>query len=126
MYNSYCSLARALRAPWPRVLPPAHRSRPRAPCGDGRSPASVMPPRPQDLWSALEHPPRNCHVSIVRAERSDRWGGAEAERLKGLGGRALVLERAGHWVHVDNPAGLAHILVRGMVEWGSANAGRGS
>lgn len=51
---------------------------------------------------------------LLVAERSDRWSGSMRERAAHLPTRGAVrlheLHDSGHWVHVDNPAGLLEIL----------------
>ncbi|KAG8501153.1 hypothetical protein CXB51_003232 [Gossypium anomalum] len=71
-------------------------------------------------WSLLEHPPKGLEISIVRAEKSDRWDAdviTQLERLAspegdGSAGKISVhvLPGSGHWVHVDNPKGLLEIM----------------
>jgi len=67
-----------------------------------------------DLWPFVESiAPRvdNLSLHFVRAGRSVmRWGGDDAERLAAAGAEVLVLEKAGHWVHADDPAGLAGLM----------------
>lgn len=50
---------------------------------------------------------------LLRAGASDRWEGRDADGFARLhpAGRAVVLPDAGHWVHVDQPAQLAELLV---------------
>ncbi|KAE9459012.1 hypothetical protein C3L33_09077, partial [Rhododendron williamsianum] len=72
--------------------------------------------RETDYWPLLEHPPKGMDVSIVRAEKSDRWDTDVIQRLESLANRRVdesegkfslhVLPNSGHWVHVDNPKGL--------------------
>lgn len=76
--------------------------------------------RETDYWPLLEHPPKEMEVSIVRAEKSDRWDTDVIQRLESLANRRAdesegkfsvhVLPNSGHWVHVDNPKGLLEIL----------------
>ncbi|CAH9127771.1 unnamed protein product [Cuscuta epithymum] len=73
-----------------------------------------------DYWPLLEHPPKGTEISIVRAEKSDRWEEEVINRLESLASRNTnegegrfsyhVLPDSGHWVHVDNPQGLLHIV----------------
>ena len=67
-----------------------------------------------DFWpwlASLRGPPT---VDVVRAQNSDRWTRADRTRLATLAaeGRLRVheLADAGHWLHVDNPAGLLSLL----------------
>ena len=68
----------------------------------------------QDLHPYLENPPNRPRIHIVRAAKSDRWSEAELERLAhaAADGRILdhLLPDAGHWLHIDNPAGLLRIM----------------
>lgn len=68
----------------------------------------------QDLWPFVLNPPPGLDVHLVRAVNSDRWSPAEIARSEnlGLGGHLHLLEDAGHWLHVDNPHGLARLLAR--------------
>ncbi|VFQ68799.1 unnamed protein product [Cuscuta campestris] len=73
-----------------------------------------------DYWPLLEHPPKCTEISIVRAEKSDRWEPEVIDRLQSLASRKAnegegkfsyhVLPDSGHWVHVDNPNGLLQIV----------------
>ncbi len=49
-------------------------------------------------------------VQLVRAGRSDRWTAEEVNRLT-----PQLLSNAGHWVHVDDPAGLLALLTEHWV-----------
>jgi len=67
--------------------------------------------RREDLWPFLEAVPVGLDVHFVRAGRSSRWTDAVVERLTGLERvQVHTLEDAGHWVHVDDPEGLADVL----------------
>nr|GMC88909.1 protein ABHD11 [Ipomoea batatas] len=76
--------------------------------------------RETDYWPLLEHPPKGTEISIVRAEKSDRWEPEVIERLESLGSRKSneaegkfsyhILPNSGHWVHVENPKGLLQIV----------------
>ena len=48
-------------------------------------------------------------TTLVRAGRSERWDDEDLSRFQAHP-RRHVLEDAGHWVHVDDPAGLAALL----------------
>lgn len=72
-----------------------------------------------DAWPWLGSPVRRARVDVVRAERSDRWGEGELARFARVEGdpslaplHLHVLPDAGHWLHVDNPAGLHALLMR--------------
>ena len=55
-------------------------------------------------------------IHLVRAANSDRWTDDIKEKLKEQQNSKIhVLPNAGHWLHVDNPQGLIHILQRYLV-----------
>ncbi|KAH9307701.1 hypothetical protein KI387_035612, partial [Taxus chinensis] len=76
--------------------------------------------REKSYWSLLQHPPRGLDISIVRAEKSDRWHPSVLSQLESIAnkeenadtGRVFfhVLKNAGHWLHIDNPKGLIDIM----------------
>lgn len=39
-----------------------------------------------------------------------RWGGPDEEQIKACGHDVHLLQKAGHWVHTDNPRGLLEIM----------------
>ena len=60
----------------------------------------------------LEAPPQGLDLNFIRAERSTfRWAGNEQVRIISEGSRVHLLRKAGHWVHSDNPSGLADIMI---------------
>jgi esterase len=61
-----------------------------------------------DFWPWLAQ--TELEVHLVRAARSDRWSAQDLAQLASLGPRAHVVENAGHWLHVDNPAGTFALL----------------
>ena len=64
-----------------------------------------------DCWPAIEAPVSNMFV--VKAARSTRWKPECLERLNRAPQdrvKFLELEKAGHWVHADNPNGLLEML----------------
>lgn len=67
-----------------------------------------------DAWDVLESPPNHLDIHAVRGGQSDRIDDASLARLErlGEGGRVHLhtLADAGHWIHVDDPAGLATLL----------------
>ena len=63
----------------------------------------------RDAWSVVENPPEGVAVHLVRGERSDRWSPEALSRLANTR-HGHVLPDAGHWLHVDNPAGLLDLL----------------
>ncbi len=60
--------------------------------------------RDLDLWGYVEASP--IEIRILRAGRSDRWSAQDAARATD------VLPNAGHWVHVEDPEGLAALLTQ--------------
>ena len=67
------------------------------------------------LWHALEEKDHDTvHVHIVKAEKSADWKPDAIQRIETLKqDKKLsyhVLEKAGHWLHSDNPIGLINIL----------------
>lgn len=60
-----------------------------------------------DLWPVLEAPPEGAHATLVIGGRSDTLNEDDRERAKrasrATGGKLHVeiIEKAGHWVHVD-------------------------
>jgi esterase len=63
----------------------------------------------RDDWALLESPPEGLQVAVILGGRSRTVEGADRARLVRLAKegklRLTVLEAAGHWVHVDDPAG---------------------
>ncbi|KAH7287397.1 hypothetical protein KP509_32G054200 [Ceratopteris richardii] len=84
--------------------------------------------RQTNYWPFLESPPKGMDIGIVRAERSDRWYPALLSKLEHLANTRKiphsdkgtvsyhVLEKAGHWLHVDNPKGLIEILAPSLIK----------
>lgn len=71
-----------------------------------------------DFWPKLEAlggAASRQSFHLVVAENSDRWSGTMRQRARALPKtQQLVLHEladSGHWVHVDNPEGLAEILL---------------
>jgi esterase len=57
-----------------------------------------------------------CPITLVRASET-QWPEVDNARLIALSDRAphfhyAILEESGHWVHVDNPEGLRHLLTQ--------------
>lgn len=61
-----------------------------------------------------------CQVGVLRGERSDVFGQAEADVLQGLVPRAQILTvvGAGHAVHRDNPRGFLDAIHHMLDGWG--------
>ena len=78
-----------------------------------------------DAWDVVRCPPAGTELHIVRAADSNRWGGGAAEELAREAASASAesaaaqcgtaagheLPDAGHWLHVDNPTGLANLML---------------
>jgi pimeloyl-ACP methyl ester carboxylesterase len=90
------------------------------------------------MFSILESPPPGARIDVVRAANSGPWGDevrvsletqgcvllpiphtrplhpqveARLTKLHAAGSvRIHVLEKAGHWVQMDNPSGLAKLM----------------
>jgi len=74
----------------------------------------------RDLWSVVESPPGRVRIHLVIGGRSESLDPEDRERAARAATRSPdrvsvhVLERATHWVHVDDPDGLLAVL-RGAV-----------
>jgi esterase len=67
-----------------------------------------------DSWDVLERPPQGVDVHFVRAGLSPRWSSTEIARLAAFGPTSAsvwTLPAAGHWLHVDDPAGLLALVL---------------
>ena len=77
------------------------------------------------MWPVLEQPPAGAAVHVVRAAHSDRWGDDVVGRLERLSARQdlsyHVLPNAGHWLHMENPTGLADMIAPELVGLAQAN-----
>jgi pimeloyl-ACP methyl ester carboxylesterase len=69
-----------------------------------------------DLWEFLAQARSAPELHLVVAERSDRWTPELRARARALPPEARVryhdLPNSGHWVHVDNPAGLLALMAQ--------------
>lgn len=66
-----------------------------------------------DLWPFVDRAGsvENLSLHFLEAEQTHKpWTSAERSRLRLAGHSVWLLERAGHWVHVDNPTGLVEML----------------
>ena len=70
-----------------------------------------------DLWYVIEDT-GEVDVHVVRGGRSDRFSPDELQHLDRVVAagavRAHILEKAGHWLHADDPEGLLELLVAEM------------
>jgi esterase len=70
-----------------------------------------------DLWEVLEHPPGRVRFDIVLGGKSEVFDAMERARLEDIAARRPErvriheLPNAGHWVHVDDPDGVAQVLL---------------
>jgi esterase len=62
----------------------------------------------EDLWDAVER--LGPRLRCVKGGRSPYLDDAAAERLQRQGCQVVVLPQAGHFLHVDAPAALVHLL----------------
>lgn len=69
-----------------------------------------------DLWSAIEKAPASLEVHVVVGGKSRVYSAEDRERVERLAKERPqrvwlhVLEKAGHWVHVDDPEGLFGVM----------------
>jgi pimeloyl-ACP methyl ester carboxylesterase len=72
----------------------------------------------RDLWPVAEQPPSGISVHLVIGDRSDSYGPADrarAARSAASNPRVTVdVLPAGHWVHIDDAAGLLNVLIRNL------------
>ena len=72
-----------------------------------------------DLWSAIDPPPGTMQSHVIIAGRSTVFGDDDRAFAFDLATRrdrvhTHVLEKADHWVHIDDPDGLHRIVVEGL------------
>ena len=63
----------------------------------------------RDFRPWLRH--ATTRIQLVKASKSDRWNDGHATDYGNKNINFHVLPNAGHWLHVDNPAGLQNMLV---------------
>ncbi|CAH0480515.1 unnamed protein product [Peronospora belbahrii] len=75
-----------------------------------------------DLWPVVETPPRtkgkDVELHFVHASKNNMWTPELLDRLDAQQENKVyhhVLEKSGHWVHIDNPVGLMKIIQTYMV-----------
>ncbi|KAG9406379.1 hypothetical protein AC1031_002697 [Aphanomyces cochlioides] len=70
-----------------------------------------------DCWPILTYLPGNANVHFVRAEYNKFWTNEVVRRFDGRDRVHLhLLEKADHWVHVDNPTGLFALMEQSFKE----------
>ena len=71
-----------------------------------------------DCWTLVDQLSANVDFRFLRAQNSERWTPLVfadfKKRDKNQGLFLHTLEDSGHWVHVDNPQGLAQILKKSL------------
>ena len=70
--------------------------------------------RQLDYWDIVQAPPQDVDLVQIWAENSDRWLPSDRAQLAEIDhprSRVYRLKDAGHWLHVDNAAGLLALLV---------------
>ena len=75
-----------------------------------------------DLWPIVEYPPatrgKDVELHFVHASKNNMWTAEILDRLEALQESQVyhhLLERSGHWVHIDNPIGLMEIVQNHML-----------
>ncbi len=73
----------------------------------------------RDLWSVVEQPDGRRRLGFVIGGKSNTVSPADRDRLSKLASNdpkleVHVLEKADHWVHVDDPDGLFNIVRRAL------------
>ncbi len=67
-----------------------------------------------DLWPLFEDAARGFAIHLLRAGQGDHWQADDVARLDLLHRRGIIehttLARAGHWLHADDPDGVASWL----------------
>jgi pimeloyl-ACP methyl ester carboxylesterase len=73
------------------------------------------------FWPLIESMPPSStpRLHVVRAVKGSHWSAEDVARLEGLHDKGALqhtcLDRAGHWLHVDDPEGLEACLRAGLV-----------
>uniref|UniRef100_A0AAV1TMQ0 AB hydrolase-1 domain-containing protein n=1 Tax=Peronospora matthiolae TaxID=2874970 RepID=A0AAV1TMQ0_9STRA len=75
-----------------------------------------------DLWPIVEYPPatrgKDVELHFVHASKNKMWTAEILDRLEALQESQVyhhLLEKSGHWVHIDNPIGLMEIVQNHML-----------
>ena len=76
-----------------------------------------------DLWSVVENPPamkgKDVELHFVHASKNKMWTPELLDRLDAQLENQVyhhLLEKSGHWVHIDNPVGLMEIIQTYMLQ----------
>ncbi|RLN46689.1 hypothetical protein BBJ29_001415 [Phytophthora kernoviae] len=75
-----------------------------------------------DLWPVVEDPPasegKDVEIHFVHADRNNMWTPDLLDRLDAQVENQVyhhLLQKSGHWVHIDNPVGLMQIIQSNML-----------
>ncbi len=112
-------------------------------CFCSRAAEMFLDYKKSSYWEIIETPPPGVTIHVVRAANSDRWKDKTLQRLKAAevatspkagtensdgvrehsDGRSQpgrlryhVLDKAGHWLHADNPIGLISLILPSLLE----------
>ncbi|KAI9998584.1 hypothetical protein PInf_003133 [Phytophthora infestans] len=76
-----------------------------------------------DLWPVVENPPvtegKDVEIHFVHASKNNMWTSDLLDRLDAQQDNQVyhhLLEKSGHWVHIDNPVGLMKIIQTYMLQ----------
>ncbi|KAG6955446.1 hypothetical protein JG687_00011194 [Phytophthora cactorum] len=76
-----------------------------------------------DLWPVVENPPategKDVEIHFVHASKNNMWTSELLDRLDAQQENQVyhhLLEKSGHWVHIDNPVGLMKIIQTYMLQ----------
>ncbi|CAI5727784.1 unnamed protein product [Peronospora destructor] len=76
-----------------------------------------------DLWPVVENPPamngKDVELHFVHASKNNMWTPELLDRLDAQQENQVyhhLLEKSGHWVHIDNPVGLMEIIQTYMLQ----------
>lgn len=73
----------------------------------------------RDLWSVIADPTATERLDLVIGGASQHWSAADVARARSLSLshphlHVETLAKAGHWVHVDDPAGLLDVMASAL------------
>ncbi|GMF16220.1 unnamed protein product [Phytophthora lilii] len=76
-----------------------------------------------DLWPVVENPPategKDVELHFVHASKNNMWTPELLDRLDAQQENQVyhhLLEKSGHWVHIDNPVGLMKLIETYMLQ----------